>query len=73
MATEEEIKQLKQIYFQKMAREAVDKVQRLLNQAEIYYLTEKTRAKFDPKWPVPTIPDTLKNDFHKKFDKQLEN
>jgi len=69
MATEQEIMSLKQDYFQKIARDAVNKVERLLNQAEIFYLTEKTRAKFDPKWPVPSIPDTLKNDFHKKFNK----
>jgi hypothetical protein len=73
MANEPEIMQLKNAYFQKLVEDAVNKVERLLNQAEIFYLTEKTRARFDKNWPVPSIPDTLKNDFHKKFDKQLEN
>ena len=60
----------KQKYFEELYAAAVEKLQRRLNQAEHYYITEKTTAYFNRNHPVPEIPESLQGDFHKKFNER---
>lgn len=62
----------KQKYFEGLYEAAVNKLQRKLNQAEHFYITEKTTAYFNRNHPVPEIPESLQGEFHKKFNKQSE-